>query len=246
MKQKIKKFLLNTIIYILIIGGFILGPLIVLHFIFPRETSPDIWLTFIGSYLGSIVAVIGTVIITRMQIKTERLDSLNNSLFIEHYQMLNSLLNDLYHIKNVSLDYGRRVKVINRYFDQNHQFTGIKDYTQNFIDSFDANQFASFYSFSRNRLMSLDINEKEIDQVDQVINNLFDSNRKLVVAYREINKLFSNGKDKKTLIDDFNTKFSTNLNAEILALRETKKLLNQLDQSIQNILRSNHDSIISK
>ncbi|UQS85971.1 hypothetical protein MOO44_01240 (plasmid) [Nicoliella spurrieriana] len=242
MQKQLFKIIMNGLIYVLIFAVIIIAPLLFLHFIYPNESSPDVWIGFIGSYLGSIVAVIGTVVVTRIQIRTERLDSLNNSLFIENYQMLNSLLNDLYHIKNVSLDYARNINVIKRYLGNNQTIDGISEFVQSFINGFDVQQFASFYNFAKNRLASLNLTADEIDNVDQIITNLFSSNRNLSTDYRIFNQLVN--QDAKS--DDDIQKMNDNLVKLTNDLSDIKTFLNQLDQSIQDILKDSHDSIAYK
>ncbi|MEJ6401153.1 hypothetical protein [Nicoliella lavandulae] len=243
MIEKLKKLLMNIVMYVGIFVLFILAPLFILHLIYPMEKSADVWITFLGSYLGSIVAVIGTVIVTRMQIKTERLDSLNNSLFIERYQMLNSLLSDLYRIKNDTLDYSRKVKVIKRYIKNNNKIEGIKRYTQNFLDDFDVDQFASFYNYSKNRLMSMDLSESDYNNIDQIITNLFNDNKKLLMTYRDLSSTFRQKGDEPKEDIDLDSMIDS-LSLEGQNLRITIKHLDQLDQDIQQIIKDSRDTII--
>ncbi|MHA8111413.1 hypothetical protein ACYATP_08055 [Lactobacillaceae bacterium Melli_B4] len=246
MNSKLKRLLLNLLLYFAFFIVIVFLPLIVLYILFPKE-SPDVWITFLGSYLGSIIAVIGTVIVTSMQIKTERRDSLNNSLFIERYQMLNSLLSNLYNIKDIVLNYSRKIHLIKRYLKtkvDDSKSREMKNYIQDFINGFDINQLTSFYTYSRNRLMSMDLSNRDRDSINTILDQLLHNNRKLIVAYQDLNRTFNKIKDIDGIDNSIEELISV-LDTESHNFLVTIKELDNLDGEIQNVIRSNHEIISS-
>ncbi|MHA8138546.1 hypothetical protein ACYATM_05870 [Lactobacillaceae bacterium Scapto_B20] len=247
MKPRLRRLTLNFLLYFAFFLVIVFVPLFILYFLFPKE-SPDVWITFLGSYLGSIIAVIGTVIVTSMQIKTERRDSLNNSLFIERYQMLNSLLSNLYNIKDIVLSYSRKIQLIKRYLKtkvDNSKTNEMKNYIEDFINGFDINQLTSFYTYSRNRLMSMDLSDRDRDSVNTILDQLLNNNRKLLVAYRDLSQVFNKIKHINGLDDSIEELISA-LDVESHNFQVTIKELDNLDGEIQNVIRGNHKMIISE